>query len=105
MLPKLRTLGLTALMCLMSGTLHAQTITASITGTVADPSGAVVPNVKVTATSVETNVAHTATTNDAGVYNLLFLSVGQYTVTAQAQGFKKTVVGPFALEVNQIARV
>jgi hypothetical protein len=92
-------------MCLVAGALHAQTITASITGTVADPSGAVVPNVKVTATSVETNVAHTATTNDAGVYNLLFLSVGQYTVTAQAQGFKKTVVGPFALEVNQIARV
>src|SRR5260370_28165796 len=91
--------------CGIGGTLYAQTITASVTGTVSDPSGAVVPNVKITATNIETNVEHTATTNDSGVYNLLFLAVGQYNLTAQAQGFKKTVVGPFGLEVNQIARV
>ncbi len=83
----------------------AQTVTASITGTVTDPSGAVVPNVKVVATNTGTNLTNTATTNSSGVYNLLFLQVGQYSVSAEAQGFKKTTLGPFTLEVNQIARV
>jgi hypothetical protein len=94
-----------AFLLIMGSALQAQTITASITGTVSDPSGAVIPNVKVTAISVDTNVAHAATTNDSGVFNLLFLPVGNYNVNAQSQGFKKTVVGPFVLQVNQIARV
>lgn len=41
----------------------------------------------------------------AGVYNLLFLPVSSYTVAVEIQGFKKTVLGPFSLQVNQIARV
>ncbi len=91
--------------CLMISIAHAQTITASITGTVADPSGAVVPNVKVTATNASTNQAYSVNTNEAGVFNLLFLPVGPYNVVAESQGFKKTVLGPFDLQVNQIARV
>ena len=83
----------------------AQTTTASITGTVTDPSGAVVPNVKITATNNGTNVAYTASSNESGVYNLLFLPVGRYSVASENAGFKKTILGPFALEVNQIARV
>lgn len=83
----------------------AQTTTASITGTVTDPSGAVVPNVKITATNNGTNVAYTASSNESGVYNLLFLPVGRYSVASENPGFKKTILGPFALEVNQIARV
>jgi len=85
--------------------LKAQTITGSITGTISDPSGAAVANVKVTATNTATNLTYTTNTNDTGVYNLVFLAVGQYTVTAEAKGFKKTVLGPFALEVNQAAKV
>lgn len=99
---KLKLLALA--LCLFSS-LSAQTITASVTGTVADPSGAVVPNVKVTATNRGTNVAFSANTNDSGVYNLLFLPTGEYNVAAEGSGFKKTVVGPFRLEVNQVARV
>ncbi len=83
----------------------AQTVTASITGTLRDPSGAVVPNVKVAATNTGTNQTYTAITNESGLYNLLFLQVGDYSVVAEAQGFKKTTLGPFKLEVNQIARV
>src|SRR6266404_6274303 len=90
---------------LLSAALSAQTITASITGTVTDPTGAVVPNAKVTASNVGTNLSYPATTNQSGVYNLLFLPVGQYNVTTEATGFKKTVLGPFTLEVNQSARV
>ncbi len=83
----------------------AQTTTAAITGTVIDASGAFVPNVKVTATNTATNVANTSRTNDSGVFTFPFLMAGEYTVSAEAQGFKRTVLGPFRLEVNQIARI
>ena len=86
-------------------TASAQTITGSVTGTVADPSGAVIPNAKVTAANTGTNVQFTATTNQSGVYNILFLPVGDYTVSVENKGFKRSVVGPFKLEVNQIARL
>lgn len=83
----------------------AQTITGAITGEVTDPSGASIPGVKVTATNTATNISNTTQTNQAGVYNFPFLPVGEYTVAAEAQGFKRIVLGPFALEVNQTARV
>src|SRR5215813_7271598 len=88
-----------------SSVISAQTITGSITGTVTDPSKAVVANVKVVATNTGTNLTYATNTNEVGVYNLLFLPVGQYTVSATAQGFKKAALGPFALDVNQIAKV
>ena len=103
---KIKQLALVAAVALgLTSLASAQTTTASITGTVADPSGAVVPNVKVTATNNGTNINYTASSNDAGVFNLLFLPVGRYSVAAETQGFKKVVLGPFPLEVNQIARI
>ncbi len=83
----------------------AQTITGAFTGTLTDPSGAVVPGVRVTATNTATNVAHVATANESGIYNLLFLPIGNYTLAAEVSGFKKSTLGPFSLEVNQTARV
>ncbi len=83
----------------------AQTITGSFTGTLTDQSGAVIPNVKVVATNSGTNVEYSSTTNNSGAYNLLFLPIGQYNLTAEASGFKKSQLGPFRLEVNQTARV
>ncbi len=83
----------------------SQTITGTLTGTVTDTTGGVLPNVKVVATSIDTNIEYTTTTNEAGVYNLLFLPVGRYNLTATGAGFMKKVLGPFTLEVNQTARV
>lgn len=83
----------------------AQTITGAITGTVRDASGAVVPNVKVTATNVTTNISNSTTTNESGVYNIVFLPIGSYNLEAEVQGFKKAVLGPFQLEINQTARI
>jgi hypothetical protein len=83
----------------------AQTITASITGLVSDPSAAVIGNAKVVATNTGTNVSFETVSNDGGVYTFPFLPVGTYTVSVEASGFKKTVLGPFKLEVNQTARV
>ncbi len=100
--PIFTTLAL-GLLCGLSG--FAQTITGSITGTVTDATGAVVSSAKATAKNTATNVETTAATNQSGVYNLLFLPAGQYTLTVDATGFKKSIVGPFGIEVNQTARL
>ena len=84
---------------------NGQTTTGAITGTVTDPSGANIPGVKITSTNTATNISNTTQTNPAGIYNFPFLPIGEYTLTAEAQGFKKVVLGPFPLDVNQIARV
>jgi hypothetical protein len=65
----------------------AQESRGTISGTVTDSSGAVVPQAAVTATNVETNVATKVTTNENGVYTLPFLLPGSYRVTASAPGF------------------
>lgn len=88
-----------------TGLAVAQTITASITGTASDPTGAVIPNGTVTATNTETNVRSTTTTNTEGIYTFPFLRVGSYTITVESKGFKKSVIGPFKVEANQIARI
>lgn len=86
-------------------TASAQTITGTFTGTLTDPSGSVLPNAKVTATNTGTNINYTAQTNDAGIYNILFLPIGEYRLAAELAGFKKATLGPFRIEVNQIARI
>jgi len=91
-----------ALSCLL---VSAQTITGSITGTITDSSGSVVPSSKVTATNTGTGVVTSTAPSASGVYNLLYLPTGSYTVTVESAGFKKQVLGPFTLEVNQVARV
>ncbi|MBM3782711.1 MAG: hypothetical protein FJW30_00040 [Acidobacteria bacterium] len=97
--------SLTLILALASPFAAAQTITGAFTGTLSDQSGAVIPSAKVTATNTGTNLTYTAQSNEAGVYNLLFLPVGSYNVAAEAKGFKKGTTGPFALQVNQVARV
>ncbi len=84
---------------------NAQTITGSVNGTVTDPSGAVVPNAKVTATNVETGVPTVTTTNNNGIYNLRFLQIGNYKVTVETPGFTVATFGPFVLETGQDAKV
>ena len=96
---------LVAVLSLFASLAPAQTITASITGTVSDPSGASVPGGNVIATNTETNVHSTTATNSDGIYTFPFLRVGSYTITVEAKGFKKSVVGPFTVETNQIARI
>ncbi len=96
---------LAAMLCLSASLAPAQTITASITGTVNDPTGATIPDGTVTATNTETNVRTTATTNAAGNYTFSFLRVGNYTITVESKGFKKSVIGPFKMEANQVGRI
>jgi len=69
----------------------AQTeISGDVSGTVTDPSGAVLPGAKVDLKNNATGAAQTATTNPAGVYRFSLLPPGSYTVSATAQGFQGT---------------
>src|SRR5207248_2938096 len=78
--------------------------TASITGTVTDPSGAAVAGAQVTVTSVEQGTGRTATANSSGEYLFAALPVGSYNMTVTAQGFKKYQASAIKLDVGQKAR-
>jgi hypothetical protein len=68
----------------------AQAVNARIEGTITDPTGAVIPNAHVTIRNVDTNVvAFDGKTDAAGVYHALTVPPGKYTVTAEANGFRK----------------
>src|ERR1700683_5858515 len=75
-------------------------VTASISGTVTDPSGAVVAGATVTATNVETGVVTTLTTNSQGFYSFQSLPLGTYTINVQQNGFKGYAQTGVVLDVN-----
>src|SRR5579862_3704361 len=83
----------------------AQEVTASITGTVTDPSGAAVPGATVTATSQERGVSFSAVTNDSGLYRITQLPVGTYTLKIEKGGFAAASYPAFVLTLNQVARI
>jgi len=74
---------------LIAGSAAAQEFRGSITGRVTDPSGSAVPGVQITITNAATNVSSSVTTNEVGVYTVLYLTPGRYTIVAEATGFKK----------------
>ena len=106
--------GAVCLMLAASG--FAQGIaTGSISGTVTDPSGSVVPGAKVTVLSAATNLTSPATTNDSGFFAVRSLPVGAYKVTIESRNFRtvvldrvevlvgqETVIGPIKLELGQV---
>jgi hypothetical protein len=90
---------------LASGGLRAQTVEATITGIVTDPSGAGVPGATVAATHVSTNVSTTTKTNASGYYTLPYLPIGDYILRAEKIGFKVGVTPEVRLTVNLTATV
>jgi hypothetical protein len=85
---------------LCTGALLWAGITASISGTVKDPSDATIAGATVTATNVETGVKTTQTTNGQGFYSFQSLPVGKYTVDVQKAGFKGYTQTGLVLDVN-----
>ena len=102
----LRTLALLVLVMLTGVALaRGQGFTASITGTVSDADGGVVPGTTVTVTNLGTGQEWTATTDAAGHYTLPLLPPGVYRVTTALQGFKSATREPVPIQVNQQQRV
>lgn len=90
-----------AVFALLSGfPLIAQYDTATVLGTVTDPSGAAVPNAKVTLLNVQTGVSTQLTTDENGNYQFLNQRIGSYRVTAEAGGFKQAASVDFTLTVS-----
>src|SRR5581483_9428635 len=85
---------------LVSVPLWAQA-TGAIVGTVTDPTGAVIPNAKVTATRVDTHISQFTVTSGSGTYTIPNLPVGTYDVNAEGQGFKPAVAKNITLDVTQ----
>src|SRR5215467_13546703 len=67
---------------------YSQTSSTALSGTVYDPSGAVVGGASVTAMNDATGVTFKQTTNESGLYSFPSIAVGTYTVTVEIAGFK-----------------
>ncbi|HEY0785931.1 MAG TPA: DUF2012 domain-containing protein, partial [Acidobacteriaceae bacterium] len=88
------TLALVALFSSVPQLAHAQA-TAQVTGTVTDPSAAIVPGAAVVLKNTGTNATRTVTVNSDGIYTFSDLQPGSYTVTATSAGFS-----PFTADVT-----
>jgi hypothetical protein len=98
-------LGPAACIALLAAGAQAQQATALITGTVKDPSGAVVAGAKVTLKNSNTNIARDVTTNKDGYYSFTLVPIGNYELTVEQRGFEKYVHSGITLEINQNARL
>lgn len=85
--------------------LHAQSDTSSLSGTVADSSGAVVPKANITLTNQATRAEIHSTTNDGGNYNITNLPTGSYTMRVEAAGFQTTSLSDVHVDPNIGRRV
>jgi len=94
-----------ALAMLASSRLLAQVDTARITGTVTDPSGAVIPGASITITNVQTNLGYSTASDAQGRYESVPLRIGRYRVQAERGGFKRTVRDGIALQIQETAVV
>jgi hypothetical protein len=91
-----------SLMLLSVTTLLGQSAgTGALTGTVTDPTGAVIPNVTVTLTNTGTNQTRTGTTDAAGTYKFTLLPPGTYKVQFKATGFKTSEVPSVTVNVTE----
>lgn len=82
---------------------YSQRATASLAGTVSDPSGAPVPAAKVIVRNLETGIERTTISNDSGIYSLAALPVGGYSIAVSKEGFSTFTVPSLVLQVDQNA--
>ena len=97
-------LSLVLLMC-GANAAFAQEVTATITGTITDQSGAAIAGANVVAKSTERGISYNSTSNESGLYRISNLPVGSYELRVEKEGFQTSVYPAFTLVLNQIARV
>ena len=82
---------------------QSQAAAADLSGTVVDPTGAVVAGATVHARGIGNGITRTVTANSEGTYQFIGLPPGDYEVSADAATFKKVVISPVRLTVGQSA--
>ncbi len=98
-------LFLALLVLTMISSAPAQVLTGTLTGTVSDPTDAVVPNASVTAVDVNSGKVYKANTDAAGVYTFTSLPNSTYKLTVEHPGFSKTEVDKVMVDVSQTSRI
>src|SRR5258708_26646833 len=93
-------LGFVVLLLVSVGTCFAQS-TATLSGTVTDPTGAVVPNASVKVRSLATNTLRETVSDSAGAFVVPSLQPGDYEIRATAAGFGTSVIKSVTLQVDQ----
>ena len=91
------------LICLFSVTAFAQN--SGISGSVADPSNALVPGVTITATNLQTGITQTTISNETGTYNFVSLQPGSYKLTASLPGFQTTTFNNYQVGAGEQLRL
>ena len=79
--------------------------TATLVGTVTDPTGTAIPAASITATSVQTQVVSKGQTTADGNYYVPFLGIGDYELTVEAAGFKKFLRSGITLQAGVTTRI
>jgi hypothetical protein len=92
------------LLLVCATTAWAQFETGSITGTVRDKSGGVLPGASVTLKNLDTGVVQTAIANESGVYEFFTLRVGRYEVKSELQGFATATIPEVVLTIGSRQR-
>ncbi|HXF04096.1 MAG TPA: TonB-dependent receptor [Blastocatellia bacterium] len=95
---------LLTLLMLSSVPVFGQT-SGSLTGIVTDPVGAAIPGASVTVKNIATGAQFRATTDAQGAFVLPSLPIGRYTVSVEAQGFKRAEIQDVVIEVSIPARI
>lgn len=90
---------------LAANPLFPQATTATIVGSVTDPTGGVVPAATITILNRQTGTSRTAQSDTQGNYEFRFLQIGEYSLTVEKPGFQKSEVAAFSLSVDQVARI
>jgi len=97
----LRALTLLAILIQFAAAVRAQVDTGSIQGQVADPTGAVIPNALVTLRNEDTGVTDSTHTDGKGDFSFSPVRIGDYTLTAEMQGFRRRVQPHIHVDVQQ----
>src|SRR5262245_19037817 len=92
-------------MCLVSVYAIAQTSNATLGGTVADSTGALIPAVTITALNTQTGIVTTTVSNEAGAHQFPSLQTGNYAVKAELPGFQTQTYNEVVLGVSQQVRL
>ena len=101
----MKLLRIFAALALVCAPVLAQEVSASLTGVVTDPSGAVVANASVTLRDIDRGTLWPTETNEAGIYFFPRVPAGNYELKIEARGFKTATRTNIGLEVNQRGRV